>query len=71
MRGCDDANVHADPASLVLSGRVRGPGQVDRVQLGEAIEIFIHLKNGTPHSRYFSDELGAPNFLSRYRTSVC
>ena len=29
------------------------------------------LKNGTPHSRYFSDELGVPNFLSRYRTSVC
>ena len=50
MRGYDDANVHADPASLVLSGRVRGPGQVDRVQLGEAIEIFIHLKNGTPHA---------------------
>ena len=22
------------------------------------------LKNGTPHSRYFSDELGVPNFLS-------
>ena len=21
------------------------------------------LKNGTPHSRYFSDELGVPNFL--------
>ena len=29
---------------------MRGPGQVDRVQLGEAIEIFIHLKNGTPHA---------------------
>ena len=29
------------------------------------------LKNGTPHSCYFSDELGVPNFLSRYRTSVC
>ena len=34
----------------MLSGRVRGPGQVDRVQVGEAIEIFIHLKNGTPHA---------------------
>ena len=22
-----------------------------------------HLKNGTPHSRYFNDELGVPNFL--------
>ena len=22
-----------------------------------------YLKNGTPHSRYFSDELGVPNFL--------
>ena len=21
------------------------------------------MKNGTPHSRYFSDELGVPNFL--------
>lgn len=50
MRGCDDANVHADPASLVLSGRVRGPGQVDRVQLGEALEIFAHMKNSTPHA---------------------
>ena len=50
MRGYDDANVHADPASLVLSGRVRGPGQVDRFQLGEEIEIFVHLKNGTPHA---------------------
>ena len=29
---------------------VRGPGQVDRFQLGEEIEIFVHLKNGTPHS---------------------
>ena len=29
------------------------------------------MKNGTPHSRYFSDELGVPIFLSRYRTSVC
>ncbi len=29
------------------------------------------LKNGTPHSRYFSDELGVPNFLSRSRTNVC
>ena len=29
---------------------MRGPGQVDRVQLGEAIEISIHLKNGTPHA---------------------
>ena len=63
MCGYDDANVHADPASLVLSGRVRGPGQVDRVQPGEAIEIFVHLKNGTPHSRYFSDELGVPIIL--------
>ena len=50
MRGYDDANVHADPASLVLSGRVRGPGQVDRFQLGEEIEIFVHLKNGTPQA---------------------
>ena len=40
MCGYDDANVHADPASLVLSGSVRGPGQVDRFQLGEEIEIF-------------------------------
>ena len=48
MRGYDDANVHADLASLMLSGRVRGPGQVDRFQLGEEIEIFVHLKNGTP-----------------------
>ena len=24
---------------------------------------FAGLKNGTPHSRYFSDELGVPNFL--------
>ena len=31
----------------------------------------IFLKNGTPHSRYFSDELGVPNFLSRSRTNVC
>ena len=54
MCGYDDANVHADPASLVLSGRVRGPGQVDRFQLGEEIEIFVHLKNGTPQSRYCS-----------------
>ena len=23
----------------------------------------ITVKNGTPHSRYFSDELGVPNFL--------
>ena len=22
-----------------------------------------NLKNGTPHSRYFSDDLGVPNFL--------
>lgn len=28
----------------------RGPGQVDRFQLGEEIEIFVHLKNGTPHA---------------------
>lgn len=34
----------------MLSGRVRGPGQVDRFQLGEEIEIFVHLKNGTPHA---------------------
>jgi len=34
-------------------------------------EKTLCLKNGTPHSRYFSDELGVPNFLSRYRTSVC
>lgn len=26
------------------------------------INVFL-LKNGTPHSRYFSDELGVPNFL--------
>ena len=50
MCGYDDANVHADPASLVLSGRVRGPGQVDRFQLGEEIEIFVHLYNGIPHA---------------------
>ena len=25
--------------------------------------LFEKLKNGTPHSRYFSDELGVPNFL--------
>ena len=30
-----------------------------------------NLKNGTPHSRYFSDELGVPNFLLKYRTNVC
>lgn len=29
---------------------MRGPGQVDRFQLGEEIEIFVHLKNGTPHA---------------------
>ncbi len=29
------------------------------------------LKNGTPHSRYFSDELGVPNLLVKNRTSVC
>ena len=50
MCGFDDANVHADRACLVLSGRVIGPGQVVRVQFGEAIEIFIHLKTGTPHA---------------------
>ena len=41
----------------------------------EYCKLGFHLKNGTPHSRYFSDELGVPNFLSRYlsryRTSVC
>ena len=26
------------------------PGLVDRFQLGEEIEIFVHLKNGTPHA---------------------
>ena len=35
------------------------------------IDIPERLKNGTSHSRYFSDELGVPNFLSRYRTGVC
>lgn len=25
-------------------------------------EVAGELKNGTPHSRYFSDELGVPNF---------
>ena len=29
------------------------------------------LKNGTPHSRYFSDELGVPTLFVKYRTSVC
>lgn len=29
------------------------------------------LKNGTPHSRYFSDELGVPPLFVKYRTSVC
>lgn len=36
------------------------------------------LKNGTPHSRYFSDELGVPNFLIKiqnkclpYRKTYC
>ena len=36
------------------------------------------LKNGTPHSRYFSDELGVPNFLIKtqnkclpYRETYC
>ena len=33
--------------------------------------MLIKLKNGTPHSRYFSDELGVPNFLVKSRTSVC
>ena len=30
----------------------------------EYCKLGFHLKNGTPHSRYFSDELGVPNFLS-------
>lgn len=25
--------------------------------------LLLSLKKGTPHSRYFSDELGVPNFL--------
>ena len=29
----------------------------------EYCKLGFHLKNGTPHSRYFSDELGVPNFL--------
>ena len=36
------------------------------------------LKNGTPHSRYFSDELGVPNFFIKtqnkclpYRKTYC
>ena len=29
----------------------------------QKIKIFQFLKNDTPHSRYFSDELGVPNFL--------
>lgn len=31
----------------------------------------ILLKNGTPHSRYFSDDLGVSNFLLKHRTNVC
>ena len=31
----------------------------------------IYLKNGTPHSRYFSDELGVPTISIKYRTNVC
>ncbi len=27
------------------------------------IDTNILMKNDTPHSRYFSDELGVPNFL--------
>ena len=30
-----------------------------------------NLKNGTPHSRYFSDELGVPTISIKYRTNVC
>lgn len=37
------------PVWCYLAG-MRGPGQVDRFQLGEEIEIFVHLKNGTPHA---------------------
>ena len=29
----------------------------------QILRLSIMLKNGTPHSRYFSDELGVPNFL--------
>ena len=31
----------------------------------------VVLKNGTPHSRYFSDELGVPNFLINTEQNVC
>ena len=40
--------------------------------------VDVLLKNGTPHSRYFSDELGVPNFLIKtqnkclpYRETYC
>ena len=44
----------------------------------EYCKLGFHLKNGTPHSRYFSDELGVPNFLIKtqnkclpYRETYC
>ena len=39
----------------------------------QAFSEFINdqsLKNGTPHSRYFSDELGVPIILTKLRTNV-
>ena len=38
---------------------------------GQYPVIFLSLKNGTPHSRYFSDELGVPTISIKYRTNVC
>ena len=37
----------------------------------KSARALFSIENCASHSRYFSDELGAPNFLSRYRTSVC
>ena len=39
-------------------------GELESSEEGRVYWISLEeLKNGTPHSRYFSDELGVPNFL--------